>query len=120
MPRTTEGGLPHIVSDKINDNELWDDTLLKGSSRFVSVGDGPAAGNELRLPGRKGIWIIRLGETSLNGSLGDFVATFSGLAVVRGADDMLTIDDPEYGEIHFHAIGRVSAEDRILIRMSGA
>ncbi|MCR4268093.1 glycoside hydrolase family 105 protein [Nitratireductor sp. ZSWI3] len=28
MPRTAEGGLPHIVSDKINDNELWDDTLV--------------------------------------------------------------------------------------------
>lgn len=28
MPRTPEGGLPHIVSDKINDQELWDDTLV--------------------------------------------------------------------------------------------
>lgn len=28
MPRTPEGGIPHIVSDKINDRELWDDTLV--------------------------------------------------------------------------------------------
>ena len=28
MPRTPEGGLQHNVSDKINDDELWDDTLF--------------------------------------------------------------------------------------------
>ncbi|TIX98824.1 MAG: glycoside hydrolase family 105 protein, partial [Mesorhizobium sp.] len=28
MPRTPEGGFQHNVSDKINDDELWDDTLF--------------------------------------------------------------------------------------------
>ncbi|HKJ62888.1 MAG TPA: hypothetical protein VKA94_13000, partial [Hyphomicrobiales bacterium] len=88
--------------------------LLKGSSSFVSVEEGPTAGNELRLPGRKGIWIIRLGETSLGGSLDDFAAAFSGLAVTRDADDTLTIHDPEYGQVSFHSDGRVSAEGRVL------
>ena len=38
MPRTPEGGLPHIVSDKVNDNELWDDTLVMVGLFLASYG----------------------------------------------------------------------------------
>lgn len=38
MPRTEEGGLPHIVSDKINDHELWDDTLVMVGLFLASYG----------------------------------------------------------------------------------
>lgn len=38
MPRTAERGLPHIVSDKINDNELWDDTLVMVGLFLASYG----------------------------------------------------------------------------------
>jgi len=38
MPRTPEGGLPHIVSDKINDRELWDDTLVMVGLFLASYG----------------------------------------------------------------------------------
>lgn len=38
MPRTPEGGIPHIVSDKINDNELWDDTLVMVGLFLASYG----------------------------------------------------------------------------------
>ncbi|MBD8892069.1 glycoside hydrolase family 88/105 protein [Roseibium litorale] len=38
MPRTSERGLPHIVSDKINDQELWDDTLVMVGLFLASYG----------------------------------------------------------------------------------
>ncbi|MBP1849724.1 glycoside hydrolase family 88/105 protein [Rhizobium halophytocola] len=38
MPRTAEGGLPHIVSDKVNDQELWDDTLVMVGLFLASFG----------------------------------------------------------------------------------
>jgi unsaturated rhamnogalacturonyl hydrolase len=38
MPRTPERGLPHIVSDKINDQELWDDTLVMVGLFLASYG----------------------------------------------------------------------------------
>ncbi|MCX2721500.1 glycoside hydrolase family 88/105 protein [Roseibium salinum] len=39
MPRTEERGLPHIVSDKINDRELWDDTLVMVGLFLASYGE---------------------------------------------------------------------------------
>ncbi|WP_026792485.1 glycoside hydrolase family 88/105 protein [Pleomorphomonas oryzae] len=39
MPRTSERGLPHIVSDKINDQELWDDTLVMVGLFLASYGE---------------------------------------------------------------------------------
>lgn len=38
MPRTPEGGFQHDVSDKINDNELWDDTLFMVALFLASYG----------------------------------------------------------------------------------
>ncbi|WP_048649344.1 glycoside hydrolase family 88/105 protein [Nitratireductor soli] len=37
-PRTPEGGLQHDVSDKVNDNELWDDTLFMAGLFMASYG----------------------------------------------------------------------------------
>jgi len=38
MPRTPEGGFQHNVSDKINDGELWDDTLFMVALFLASFG----------------------------------------------------------------------------------
>jgi unsaturated rhamnogalacturonyl hydrolase len=38
MPRTQEGGLPHTVSDKVNDAELWDDTLVMAGLFLAAYG----------------------------------------------------------------------------------
>lgn len=38
MPRTLEGGFQHNVSDKINDDELWDDTLFMVALFLASYG----------------------------------------------------------------------------------
>jgi unsaturated rhamnogalacturonyl hydrolase len=37
-PRTPEGGFQHDVSDKVNDNELWDDTLFMVALFLASYG----------------------------------------------------------------------------------
>ncbi|WP_321342403.1 glycoside hydrolase family 88 protein [uncultured Cohaesibacter sp.] len=39
MPRTEIGGFQHNVSDKINDNELWDDTLFMVALFLASYGE---------------------------------------------------------------------------------
>jgi len=44
MPRTPEGGFQHDVSDKINDDELWDDTLFMSALFLSSYGN--AAGRQ--------------------------------------------------------------------------
>lgn len=38
MPRTPEGGFQHNVSDRVNDNELWDDTLFMAALFLASYG----------------------------------------------------------------------------------
>lgn len=43
-PRTPGGGFQHNVSDKINDNELWDDTLFMSALFLASYGQ--AAGRK--------------------------------------------------------------------------
>lgn len=45
LPRTPEGGLPHIVSDKVNDAELWDDTLMMAGLFLASYGQGSGRGD---------------------------------------------------------------------------
>lgn len=44
MPRTPEGGFQHNVSDKINDDELWDDTLFMAGLFLAAY--GRAAGRQ--------------------------------------------------------------------------
>jgi hypothetical protein len=88
--------------------------LLKGGSDFELVAEGPTAGNELRQNGHKTLWIVRLGETADHGSQAGFAEAFSKLSVVRGADNEISIEDPEYGLVVFHGDGRISAEGRIV------
>jgi hypothetical protein len=84
--------------------------LVKASGTLNPLTAGPSAGNELRLMGRKGTWIVRLGS----GSPQRFANAFSGLALRDGPDGRLHVEDPEYGTVTFHADGRVEAEGRLL------
>ena len=42
---------------------------------------GPTAGNELRVPGRKAVWIVRLGATGSSQSVAGFAKRFSPLSL---------------------------------------
>jgi hypothetical protein len=88
--------------------------MLKADKAFELVASGPTAGNELRVPGHEAMWIVRLGSRRQQRSLEAFGARFSGLVIGRGKNDLLHVTDPEYGEVLFHADGRIEAEGRVV------
>ena len=88
--------------------------MLKAESAFEPVASGPTAGNELRVPGHEAAWIVRLGGRRQHGSLDEFETRFSGLTISGGKNDLLHVTDPEYGDVLFHADGRIEAEGRVL------
>ena len=59
------------------------------------------------MPGHQAAWIIRLGRRRQYGSLEEFEARFSQLALGHGEDGLLHVDDPEYGDVLFHPDGRM-------------
>lgn len=84
--------------------------LLRASGPLEMVTAGPTAGHELRLAGRRGWWLIRLGSVAQHP---DFAARFAGL---RPEDDgdTIRVADPDYGTVLFRADGSVAAEGRDL------
>jgi hypothetical protein len=86
--------------------------LIRASGPLVMLQDGPTTGCELRLAGRSGWWVLRMGQAA---SLTGFADRFAGLAPLgKGPRDDLTIEDPDYGPVLFAADGTVRAEGRIL------
>ncbi|MFN3722111.1 MAG: hypothetical protein ACK4VZ_03630 [Paracoccaceae bacterium] len=86
--------------------------LIRASAPLEKVADGPTAGCELRLAGRQGWWIVRLGDAAQG--LDAYVAKFSQLALDTDANSRasVTVEDPEYGTVQFRADGRIEAEGR--------
>jgi hypothetical protein len=86
--------------------------LIRTSGPLEMVQDGPTTGCELRLSGRRGWWLLRLGQA---GALDTFKAQFAGLTLI--GDDpraILSVEDPEYGPVTFHPDGTIEAEGRKL------
>lgn len=88
--------------------------LLRGDGPLEAEGRGPMAGIELRRPGLASAWILRVGSVRRYGELRSFRLTFGSLALTISANDVLTLDDPEYGLVRFHPDGLVEAEGRRL------
>lgn len=74
------------------------------------MANGGSAGHELRLAGRNGLWLVRLGRAE---NLGDFSAAHD-LSAVVAADGTIRVMDRDYGEVVFHPDGTVDAEGRHL------
>lgn len=87
--------------------------LLRASGPLSEVAEGPSAGCELRLAGRTGWWLVRLGSATRHGGGEAFAARFAELAP-SGIDGDLTVLDPDYGLVRFLATGVVEAEGRRL------
>lgn len=87
--------------------------LLIGSGELLPVEEGPSAGAELRLGGRKTRWIVRLAET---GNLDEAETRYGSLKAEMAEDGTIVIDDPDYGPVKFLADGSVVAEGRTIRR----
>jgi hypothetical protein len=87
--------------------------MLRASGRLSEVAEGPSAGCELRLAGRTGWWLLRLGSEELHGTPESFATRFGGLRPLE-LDGDITVTDPDYGEVRFLATGVVVAEGRRL------
>jgi hypothetical protein len=83
--------------------------VIRGSGALSMVTDGPSAHAELRQPGRKTRWIVRVAAAT---TLSDARDRFAGLAIVEEPNGDFTVDDPEYGQVTFRSDGTVEAEDR--------
>ncbi|WP_071795932.1 hypothetical protein [Natronohydrobacter thiooxidans] len=87
--------------------------MIRTSAALQVVDHGPTAGHELRLAGRQGWWLIRLGAHALHGDGAAFAQRFSGLTLNEEAG-VIRVEDPDYGEVQFHADGSIRAEGRQL------
>ena len=84
--------------------------ILSCSGALEQVASDGSAGHELRLAGRDGLWLVRLGRAE---NLGDFSAAHD-LSAVVAADGTIRVMDRDYGEVVFHPDGTVDAEGRHL------
>jgi hypothetical protein len=87
--------------------------LLIGNGPLLPVTEGPSAGAELRIAGRKTRWIVRLVEGE---NLSTVDVRYGGLAIAEADDGTFVIDDPDYGVVRFGADGSVEAEGRVIRR----
>jgi hypothetical protein len=88
--------------------------LIVGSDTFVPITAGPTADAEVRLPGRRGRWIVRLSDVENEGSLAGLDQRLSSLSVSTADEGDLVVVDPDYGRVVFRATGEVDAEGRRL------
>ncbi|MBA5778256.1 hypothetical protein H2509_14095 [Stappia sp. F7233] len=88
--------------------------LLRASDTLEDVTEGPSTGCELRLAGRKGRWLLRMGEAGDGRSLADLVNRFKDMNLEERDDGLILVEDPAYGTVAFHADGSIFAEGRRL------
>lgn len=83
---------------------------LRASGPLELLRRGGSANHELRLPGRDGLWIMRLGHGH---DLHGFLARHPLPAATDDAGT-ITVEDADYGTVRFHSTGVVEAEGRSL------
>ena len=88
--------------------------MLIGSAVLTPVTEGPTAGVELRMAGRKGRWIVRLSDMRRDAGLAAMHKRFQALSVHEEPGGILTVEDPDYGRIVFEDDGTVHAEGRTI------
>ncbi|ANT62997.1 hypothetical protein AYJ57_21205 (plasmid) [Salipiger sp. CCB-MM3] len=88
--------------------------VIQASGPLQLMSQGGSAGHELRLAGRQGIWVVRLGQTE---DLASFAGDH-GLEVAETTDGSLVVEDASYGRVQFRRDGKVIAEGRTLDPMT--
>lgn len=84
--------------------------LLSASASLSLSTQGGSTRHELRLEGRDGLWVMRLGHA---GELQGFAARHVLMPVIR-SDGTIRVKDADYGEVLFRPDGVVEAEGRRL------
>ncbi|MFV0383586.1 hypothetical protein [Paracoccus sp. (in: a-proteobacteria)] len=84
--------------------------VLSASGGLGLIRQGGSADHEIRLAGRDGLWLLRLGHAD---DLPGFAARHR-LDAVLDVDGTIRVDDADYGEVVFHPDGVVKAEGRCL------
>ncbi len=92
--------------------------MLRASGPLDAVASGPTAGHELRLAGRQGWWLVRLGSRALHGEPMAFAGRFAALSVRDEEEGVIVVEDPDYGTVTMHANGDIEAEGRRLSAQS--
>lgn len=85
--------------------------VLQGASGIVPITTGAFANCEIRQNGRQTRWLVRVCETT---GLEDMKNRFASLSPEKRENGTIVVSDPEYGEVLFHADGRVEAEGRVI------
>lgn len=80
---------------------------ISGNRAFQRIAHGPTQHCEVRLPGQKTCWLIRLKDDPRLDNLADFEARFAQLTVERREDGTFYVNDPQYGEVFFQPNGCV-------------
>jgi hypothetical protein len=88
--------------------------LLIGSVPFERIVDGPAGGCEIRLPGMRSRWIVRLSDARSEGSIEAFARRFAGLVASDAGDGEIWLDDPDYGRVVCRSDGSIAVQGRTL------
>ncbi len=83
--------------------------VVKASGTLQELATGPTTGCELRLAGRKGWWLVWLGQEARDGTLDEFAEKHGGVAPHFMANGDIVVDDPHYGRVVFRADGKVAA-----------
>jgi hypothetical protein len=105
----------HVLGDDSASARSGDGlAMLKASGPLELMRSGPSAGVELRLPGRRARWIVRVADRAEAGSLDEMHRRFGNLSVTEAGDGALAITDPTYGRVIFAHHGVVEAEGRRL------
>ncbi|VAW14193.1 FIG00985363: hypothetical protein [hydrothermal vent metagenome] len=88
--------------------------FLGGGKDFDLVSKGPMAASELRQNGRKTSWIVRLGTLKTREPIKRVADKFATLEMVEVGNNVLAIDDPDYGQVLFYPDGRIKAQNRMI------
>jgi hypothetical protein len=115
----THAWLRREVYDEVLPSERW---LFVRSGRGLAgvmaanglepVESGPTAGYELRSPGRRNSWLLRVGSLERFGSLSGFASAMQAGVLRVVAGEQVCFVDPEHGELRLDWAGTFTVAGR--------
>jgi hypothetical protein len=85
---------------------------ITAANGLQPVGSGPTAGYEVRSPGRRNSWLLRVGSLDRFGSLRGFAAAMQAGALEVVPGEHVAFTDPEHGTVRLDWSGAFSVAGR--------